>query len=71
MESKRNLDSPRSHEFEPLLTSKEAAALLRIHHKTLERRARQGGIPAYFFNRRWFFRLSELDTWLRSAVHRQ
>jgi excisionase family DNA binding protein len=55
--------------FEPLLTSREAAALLHMHHKTLERRARQKEVPAYFYNGRWYFRTSELDAWLRAAVH--
>jgi excisionase family DNA binding protein len=55
--------------FEPLLNSREAAPLLRIHHKTLERWARRNQIPGYFYNGRWYFRASELDGWLRSAVH--
>jgi excisionase family DNA binding protein len=55
--------------FEPLLNSREAALLLRMHHKTLERRARAGQIPGYFFNGRWYFRASELDAWLHAAVH--
>ena len=56
--------------FEPLLNSREAAALLRVHYKTLERWARRHQIPAYFYNGRWYFRASELDGWLRSdGVH--
>ena len=55
--------------FERLLTSREAAELLRMHYKTLERWAREGRIPAHFLHRRWFFRASELDTWVVSAVH--
>jgi len=55
--------------FEPLLTSREAAALLRVHHKTLERKARGGQIPGYQIAGRWCFRASELDAWLKSQVH--
>jgi hypothetical protein len=33
--------------FEPLLNSREAAAMLRMHHKTLERKARSGEVPAF------------------------
>jgi|SRR5579872_6039754 len=58
----------RTAHFEPMLNSKEAAALLRMHHKTLEGWARQGRIPAYHYNGRWHFRASELDGWLRSEV---
>lgn len=61
--------APPPQVFEPLLNSREAAALLRMHHKTLERWARRKEIPGYFYNGRWFFRTSELDGWLHSAVH--
>jgi excisionase family DNA binding protein len=54
--------------FEPLLDSREAAALLHIHHKTLERKARSGEIPGYQVLGKWFFRASELDCWLRSQL---
>jgi len=54
--------------FEPLLDSREAAALLHIHHKTLERKARLAEVPAYQIGGRWFFRASELDVWLRSQL---
>jgi excisionase family DNA binding protein len=54
--------------FEPLLDSRQAAALLHIHHKTLERKARGGDIPSYNIAGRWYFRASELDGWLRSQL---
>jgi excisionase family DNA binding protein len=57
-----------THIFEPLIDSREAAALLHIHHKTLERKARRGEIPGYQIAGRWFFRASELDSWLRSQL---
>jgi excisionase family DNA binding protein len=55
--------------FEPLLDSREAAALLHVHHKTLERKARGGEIPGYQIAGRWYFRASELDSWLKSQVN--
>ena len=55
--------------FEPLLDSREAAAMLHIHHKTLERKARSGEIPGYQVLGKWFFRASELDGWLKSQLN--
>ena len=54
--------------FEPLLNTVDAAALLQIHPKTLERWAREGRLPAHDLGR-WRFRASELDAWLRGYVH--
>jgi excisionase family DNA binding protein len=57
-------------EFEPLLGSEEAAKLLgNIHVKTLQRYARQGSLPGYRIGGHWFFRASELDSWLRSQLN--
>jgi excisionase family DNA binding protein len=54
--------------FERMLSSVEAASLLGIHFKTLQRLARQGAIPGHYYASRWFFRASELDAWLRSRL---
>ncbi len=54
--------------FEPLLDSDEAAALLKIHPKTLQRMARRGEIPAIQIGKLWRFRASELDAWMGNAV---
>lgn len=54
--------------FEPLLNSREAAELLHVHYKTLERKARRGEVPAYQIAGRWYFRASELDGWLKSQL---
>ncbi len=59
--------SPTQH-FEPLRDSREAAALLHIHHKTLERKARSGEIPGNQIAGRWYFRATELDGWLKSQL---
>jgi excisionase family DNA binding protein len=56
--------------FEPLLDSEEAAKLLgNIHVKTLHRYARRGTLPGYRIGGHWFFRASELDSWLRSQLN--
>jgi excisionase family DNA binding protein len=54
--------------FEPLIGTTEAAKLLHIHPKTLQRMARLSGIPGHQIGRQWRFRASELDAWLRNAV---
>lgn len=51
-------------QFEPLLDPREAAALLRIHPKTLVRLAREGRIPAIRVAKHWRFRASALNAWL-------
>src|ERR1700731_3406601 len=51
--------------------SRDAARLLRMHPKTVLRKAREGALPAHPVGRdrkRWHFYLSELDDWLRSQL---
>lgn len=54
--------------FERVLNTEEAAALLQIHPKTLQRMARQGVVPAFRIGDLWRFRASALDEWLRSGL---
>jgi excisionase family DNA binding protein len=55
---------------EPLLDCSSAAVILGgLHPKTVERWAREGRIPAYRYFRRWKFRVSDLEVWMRSHVH--
>jgi excisionase family DNA binding protein len=52
--------------LEPLLDDKQAAQFLGgIHHKTIQRMARNGEVPAYRVGRFWRYRASELNDWLR------
>ena len=51
-------------EFEPLLDSSQAAALLRIHPKTLQKMARRGEIYGTHVGKLWRFRASDLNDWL-------
>src|SRR5208282_6508716 len=56
--------------FEPLIGSLEAAKLLgNIHVKTLQRYARHRRVPGYQIGGHWYFRASELDSWLRSRIN--
>ncbi|HJT71797.1 MAG TPA: helix-turn-helix domain-containing protein [Terriglobales bacterium] len=50
--------------FEPLLDSDEAAALLKIHPKTLQRMARNREIPGIQIGKLWRFRASQLNEWM-------
>ena len=54
--------------FEKVLNTDEAAALLQIHPKTLQRMARRGMVPAFRIGDLWRFRASLLDQWLRSDL---
>jgi excisionase family DNA binding protein len=61
--------SIRSSDFEPLLDVSEAAGLLRIHPKTLQKLARFAHVPAYRVGRFWRYRASDLEMWLRSGAN--
>jgi excisionase family DNA binding protein len=54
--------------FERLLDSDEAAALLGIHKKTLQRMARTGELPGFQIGDLWRFRASTLNEWLTSKL---
>jgi excisionase family DNA binding protein len=66
-------ESPRpsivpNDDFEPLLDSEEAAALLKIHPKTLQKMARRGEVVAIQIGRLWRFRASALNRWLEKIA---
>ncbi len=56
--------------FEPLLDSEEAAALLKIHPKTLQKLARTGKVDAIQIGKLWRFRASALNRWLEEESAR-
>jgi excisionase family DNA binding protein len=58
----------RDEDFEPLLDSEEAAALLKIHPKTLQKMARRGEVVAIQIGRLWRFRASALNRWLEKIA---
>jgi excisionase family DNA binding protein len=51
-----------------LLDRQEAARLLKIHVKTLQKMARIKEVPAIRIGALWRFVASELDTWLNSKI---
>ena len=59
-----NLNAP----FEQLIDSDEAAALLKIHPKTLQKMARHGEIAAVQIGKLWRFRASALNRWLKKIA---
>jgi excisionase family DNA binding protein len=60
--------APKVLEFERLLDSDEAASLLKIHPKTLQRLARQKRIVGVQIGKLWRFRVSALDDFLRAKM---
>ena len=58
----------REIDFERLLDSDEAAALLNIHPKTLQKMARNGQIIGVQIGRLWRFRASVLNDWLEHKM---
>lgn len=51
--------------IEPLINTEQAAILLRIHPKTLQRMARRGQIKGYQLGKLWRFRASDLSNTLQ------
>ena len=54
--------------FEQLLDTDEAAALLKIHPKTLQQMARSGRIIGVRIGKLWRFRASVLNDWLEHKM---
>lgn len=54
--------------LERFVRSREAAAFLGIHYKSLERMARMGEVPASKCGKAWQFLLSLLDEWRREQM---
>ena len=54
--------------FERLLDSEEAASLLKIHPKTLQKMARSGEIAGVQIGKLWRFRASALNDWLQQKM---
>jgi len=53
--------------FEPLLNSEQAADLLQIHRKTLQKLARRGEIRGTHVGKLWRFRVSDLNSWYEGS----
>jgi excisionase family DNA binding protein len=63
MISEQALNKSGHQQFEPLLTSMQAAMLLNVHPVTLLRWAREGTVPHHRLGRKVVFRASELNSW--------
>jgi len=63
---------PSSQTFEPFVDAERAATFLAMSRKTLLAMARKGKLPGHPVGdgqrRVWKFRVSELDSWMKSAV---
>lgn len=57
------------HAFKPLLNLEEAASVLGMHWKALERMARDRKAPAFKVGERWKFRLTSLNAWLEHGLN--
>ena len=57
-----------SHLTERLLDSHEAAALLKVHPRTLQRLAQRGEIAGIQVGKLWRFRASSIDTWIQERL---
>jgi excisionase family DNA binding protein len=53
---------------EPLLDSDQAAAIMQIHPKTLQKLARSGEIRGLQIGKAWRFRASVLDEWIQQKL---
>ena len=65
----RSSEMTGTQSFERLLDLREAASILGMHWKTLERMARNRKVPALKVGKRWKFRLSSLNTWLENELN--
>ena len=60
--------SPGAFFPEPLLDSDQAAGILQLHPKTLQRMARRREIRALQIGKVWRFRASVLDEWIQQKL---
>jgi excisionase family DNA binding protein len=67
-ESPTDLVNRGSLGVEVLLTSREAAKILKIHPKVLERMAKRGEVPALKVGKFWRYHAATLDAWIKSRL---
>ena len=53
---------------EPFLDSDEAAAIMKIHPKTLQELARKGLVRGLHVGKLWRFRASEIERWAQRQM---
>ena len=65
-EDATNPASPAASVPQPLLNSEEAAAVMKIHPKTLQKLARRGVVRGIHVGKLWRFRASAIEEWIES-----
>ena len=50
------------------INCQRAAEFLAVHPRTIKRMAAAGELPGHFRFGRWYFYVSELDSWMRSEL---
>jgi excisionase family DNA binding protein len=65
-EDATSLASPAPSVPQPLLNSEEAAAVMKIHPKTLQKLARRGVVRGIHVGKLWRFRASAIEEWIES-----
>ena len=70
-DSKQSTEMPEPLYAEPLLTVEEVAIYLRLQPNTVRGMARRGELPVVKVGRRWRFKRSSLDSWLRDKSQPQ
>lgn len=53
-----------STEITPVLKVSDVSRLLRVHHSTIYRLLKVGGIPAWRVGSDWRFRADEIERWM-------
>jgi excisionase family DNA binding protein len=53
---------------EPFLDTEEAAAIMKIHPKTLQKLARKGLVRGIHVGKLWRFRVSEIERWAQRQM---
>jgi excisionase family DNA binding protein len=66
--SERKLVASEPFVPEPLLTTDQAAAIMRVHPKTLQKYARKGVVRGFQLGTMWRFRASEIDRWISERI---
>ena len=51
------------------ITCQQAADFLAVHPRTIKRMAGAGELPGHFRFGRWYFYVSELDSWMRTDLN--
>jgi len=67
-ENPRKSEPSASLSPEPFLDSEEAAAIMKIHPKTLQKLARKGLVRGIHVGKLWRFRASEIERWAQRQM---